>query len=472
VERSIYDAVILGAGPSGLTAAYCLARQGLRALVVERSRQVGGLMRGVQRGEFRLDLGRKDLHADRFPGVHALWTGMLGADYVACPRHVGVLYGGRILEKYSGPKGRLRGMSAAQALSVAAGALWSQVKPGSRTVRKQADYYVLRYGKPFYDYFVAGFQQKFDGELPPDESTIPRFAVLRERLQRSRVSAKGPGSHHPALGTQQIVDALWRGAREGGAEFAFDAEALALNVEDGKLASVVIREGGGARTLQTRHVVAGLPVPVILGLLRPGAPAALRNPPREEKALTKSTALVYLFADREPAFPHSWLEVTDPRLRMGRVTSYSAWGGRMVPAGKTALGIEFFAQEGDDVMALSKEALLELAISEAAANGLIERARVFDHLVFQMPRANATTLFTDWRTPWMQQARGYLRGIEGLFETHRPGMDRACLAGIDAADACVAGRAMSERSLEDAGTARAAPPRPAAPLLRRYAYGS
>jgi protoporphyrinogen oxidase len=479
VERNRYDAVILGAGPGGLAAAYYLARQGARALVVERSRRVGGLMRGVQRGDFRLDLGRKDLHADRFPDVHALWTALLGADYVACPRHVGVLYGGRILEKCNGPKGRRRGMSAAQALRLAAGALWSQLKPGSRSARTQEEYYLLRHGRPYYEYFVRGFEKKFESRdpsrVPPPRgiTEIPRFAILRERLARRSDGHGNPGagSHHPALGTQQIVDALWRGAQAGGIEFAFEAEAVALNAEGGKLRSVVIRHDGAEHTVHTGHAIAGLPVPLILRMLRPGAPAGLSTPPHDEKALKKSTALVYLFAEGESKFPHSWLEVTDPLLRMGRVTNYSAWGGRMVPPGKTALCIEFFALEGDELMMLSKEALLELAVSEAAQNGLVDRARVSDHLVLQMPHANATTLFTDWRTPWMTQARGYLRGIEGLLDINRPGMDRACLAGIDAAEACLAGRAMSERSLED--TERPVEPSKQAPgRVRRYAYGT
>jgi protoporphyrinogen oxidase len=476
MEKDTYDVVILGAGPGGLTAAHSLGKQGARTLVVERSRQVGGLMRGVSRGEFRLDLGRKDLHADRFPDVHALWTSLLGADYVATPRHVGILYGGRILEKSRGPKGPLRGMTAGHALKVAAGALWSQVKPGSRAVKSKADFDVLRYGKAYYDTFVGDFQRKFEGTDPTQVAPlrpmadVPRFAVLRDYLSK-KPHGNGARPHHPAFGTQQIVDALYRETQASGVEFAFGAEAVSLNTEGDRLRSVTIRQDGVERTLSAGNAIAGLPAPMILKLLQPAAPEAVRTPPAEERSLRKSTALVYLLANGAPRFPHSWLEVTDPSLNMGRVTSYSAWGGRMVPRGKTALCIEFFAIEGDGLLELSKEALLELAVSEATQTGLIDKGSIYDSLVFQMPLANATTLFTDWRTPWMAQARSYLRGIEGLFETNRPGMDRSCLAGIDAAEACLTARAMSERSLEDT-EAVTETLRPARRRVWRFAFGN
>ena len=49
--------VIAGAGPAGLTAAWMLARRGVRPLVLEQDDQVGGLARTVEYKGFRFDIG-------------------------------------------------------------------------------------------------------------------------------------------------------------------------------------------------------------------------------------------------------------------------------------------------------------------------------------------------------------------------------------------------------------------------------
>ena len=55
---------IIGAGPSGLTAAYLLARQGIDVTVFEEDElYVGGRMRTVNYKGFRFDPGRKSFYS-------------------------------------------------------------------------------------------------------------------------------------------------------------------------------------------------------------------------------------------------------------------------------------------------------------------------------------------------------------------------------------------------------------------------
>jgi hypothetical protein len=76
--------LILGAGPSGLAAGYTLAKAGLKPVVLERAKVCGGLMGSIKRGDFVLDIGRKELY-NRIAKVDALWSQILGPDYQGLP---------------------------------------------------------------------------------------------------------------------------------------------------------------------------------------------------------------------------------------------------------------------------------------------------------------------------------------------------------------------------------------------------
>lgn len=452
-----FDVVVLGAGPSGLTAAYCLGKAGARVALVERAPQCGGLMRGIRRGECTFDLGRKELY-NRFADVHQLWTELLGEDYREYPHRVGVIYEGRILEKESSHRGRFRGMTASQVARLGASYFASQIKPGSRAANSVEDYYLLRYGRLYYDAFVHGFSRKFEGRSPAEmpntigEQNVPRFGFLRRKKVDGSpaLDALFAGQskwRHPARGTQQIVDSLEKQSRENGVEFLLDTEVVAIELRPEANHSIRLRRQGEESELSAKYVVSSVPLQFLTGLLEPALPERLRTPPPEEVVYKKSTALVYLVAGGEPSFPHNWLEVNDLNLKMGRVVNYATWNGDMIPRGKTGLCLEYFVLEGDPVMDLSKENLLKFAIREASSCGLIDAGRVEDHMVLQMPKVNASTVIQDRKQEWMREVSEYMDALPRFFETNRPGIDRATLAGIDAAEACVRNQPMRRRSL-------------------------
>src|SRR5687767_13575483 len=102
--------LILGAGPAGLAAGYTLAKAGLAPVILDREKVPGGLMRSVHRGEFVVDVGRKELY-NRLSKVDDFWEGLLGTDYRPYPHRGGYLYEGRILEMSHTYRGFRRGMS-------------------------------------------------------------------------------------------------------------------------------------------------------------------------------------------------------------------------------------------------------------------------------------------------------------------------------------------------------------------------
>ena len=387
------------------------------------------------------------------------WTELLGGDYREYDHRVGVIYQGRILEKESSHRGRFRGMTPVQTARVAASYLSSQIKPGSREANSFEDFYLLRYGREFYNAFVHGFNRKFEGQpltnLPNTvgEAVVPRFGFLQRKQTDGGAAALDPlfaGQptwRHPARGTQQIVDRLEEGGRAHGVEYLLGTEVLAIEPGQDSGYTLRLRQGGDESTLSAKNVVSSLPPQFLVGVLQLGLPEGLRTPPPEEIIFRKSTALVYLVADGDPSFPHNWLEVNDLNLKMGRVVNYATWNGDMIPKGKTGLCVEYFLLEGDPVMDLSKDDLLQLALKEASSCGLIDPSRLKDHLVLQLPKVNAGTVIHDRKREWMRGVSEFLDELPGFFDTSRPGIDRATLAGMDAAEACLRDQPMSRRSL-------------------------
>ena len=86
MKNSERNVVILGAGPAGLTAAYQLAKDGVRSVVLEKDSIVGGISRTVNYKGYHFDIGGHRFFT-KVPAVEKLWREMLPAqDFLYCRR--------------------------------------------------------------------------------------------------------------------------------------------------------------------------------------------------------------------------------------------------------------------------------------------------------------------------------------------------------------------------------------------------
>src|SRR5262245_14321740 len=93
------DVFIIGAGPAGLTAAYCLTREDPRGnpsvIVIEKDPiYVGGISRTVQYKDFLFDIGGHRFFS-KAKEVVELWHEILPDDFIDRPRLSRIFYGGK-----------------------------------------------------------------------------------------------------------------------------------------------------------------------------------------------------------------------------------------------------------------------------------------------------------------------------------------------------------------------------------------
>lgn len=419
--------MVLGAGPAGLAAGYELARLGLRPLVLERSAEVGGLMRSIERGPFVVDVGRKELYS-RIPEVDQLWKDLLGDDYRPYEHREGLLYRGRILETEDRWRGRGRGMGAGQLARGALEMAWARLpRPGRRPPQNYEEWWYRQRGRFLSRVMAQGFDEKFTG-VPWRERAVPERSPTASPTESQRVW------RHPARGTGQICGALRDGIERSGGEVRCGVEVLSMRTRERRIVAVQTREEGAERWIEAGNVVSTVPIEVLGPWLGETAPTRVAQGQAAETrdARARATVLVYLFYGEPPRFPHAWLRVTCPDMRAGRITSYAAFGGEMVPEGSTALCVEYFCDAGDPLLDVDTAELCGFAQSECLAAGLVP-ATPADAFALVLPAANAATSWRDWLTPERQRLLARTREFDNLFDAQRPGTDKAMAAGLEAA---------------------------------------
>jgi protoporphyrinogen oxidase len=118
----------------------------------------------------------------------------------------------------------------------------------------------------------------------------------------------------------------------------------------------------------------------------------------------------------------NWIYVQEPDVKVGRLQIFNNWSPYLVADPDTIwIGMEYFANEGDDLWSLGDEQFAQFAIDELCALGLVERADVLDHTVLHVPKAYPAYFGTYER---FEIVRGYIDRFANLFLIGRNGMHR------------------------------------------------
>jgi len=443
--------LILGAGPAGLAAGYTLAKAGFKPVVLEKDKEPGGLMRSIKRGDYIVDVGRKELY-NRLARVDQFWNELLGADYRDYPHRGGILYEGCLIDMMPTFQGFRRGMPWGLFLNCAFNFAWARVKPGQPAPRSVEEYFYQKRGRGLTRVFAQGFQEKLTGKkwaaIPMPESVANGgdaglFATVTAMIERS-FSKKEVNTFkgiwkHPARGTGQICDLVAHGMTERGGRFQFGAALKDLSATGDRIDKVVAECGGETITYQPEQVVSSVPLDLLIHWLLENK-AATGDKPAPVALAKRTVVLAYLFLDEPPRFPHAWLQVTCPDTRIGRITNYTAFNGDMVPAGKTALCCEYYCFGPDPLLEMDNAAIAKLTLDACAKSCLVDPAKCRDQLVLKLPGADASQN----RDNWMQASR--LRQMEALarfknlYCVNRTELDIATLTGIEAGEAIASGR--------------------------------
>ena len=418
------DVFVVGAGPAGLTAAYCLTKENPSVIVIEKDPvYVGGISRTVEYNGFMFDIGGHRFFS-KSKEVVDLWHEILPDDFIARPRLSRIFYGGKFYDYPLSPFQALANLGVATSAACMASFTYAKAFP-IEAPRNFHQWVRNQFGEKLFSIFFKTYTEKVWGmscdEISADWAAqrikgLDLRVALMHGLRRSfRVSAPPVKTliesfEYPRKGPGMMWDAASRKIQKRGGKVLKGRELQRLSYDPArKLWDIEVSCIDCDRERYTaRHVISSAPLRELVAKIVP-EPASHTN----ARALRYRDFLTVALMVRKPdLFSDNWIYVHDPSVQVGRVQNFRSWSPEMVQPGMSCLGLEYFCFEGDGLWNAPDAELIALAKKEIAKIGLIAESDVTDACVVRQPKA-----YPVYDESYRDNVATIRQDLEGLYPT-------------------------------------------------------
>lgn len=492
-------AIIIGAGPAGLTAAYCLLKEtDIKPIILEESEFIGGISRTATHNGNRMDIGGHRFFS-KSEEVNALWSELMTlqgkpsiddkilgvekplAENGPDPENddVVMLLRNRIsrifyLRKFFDYPISLKArtfinMGFGRTMKAGFGYI------GSCIVKKPEDnlanFYINRFGKPLYEMFFEDYTEKLWGVNPKylsadwgaqrvkglSLSKAVLNAITKPFKPKDKVETSLIEQYfYPKKGPGQLWELLADKVVEMGAELHMNCKAERFEMDDSgrNINKVFCTTAEGEKVFEGDVFFSTMPVKDLVKGMEGYAPEEVKATASElpyrdfitvgllvdKLKLQNKTDVKTLTGD----VPDCWIYIQERDVKIGRLQIFNNWSPYMVsdPEHKMWIGLEYFCSEGDDMWNMSDEDFISFAISELEKIDIIDKGVVRDSVRIKVKKAYPA-YFGAYNN--FSVVKDYLDSVDNLWCIGRNGqhrynnMDHSMLTAIEAVKAVKAG---------------------------------
>ena len=457
------QAVIIGAGPAGLTAAYDLLKKtGIHPIVLEADRCVGGIARTVEYAGNRMDIGGHRFFTKN-ADIQKLWNEILPTSYDTKKEPPAFLVRhrvSRILYRrhfFSYPVSlgmdTFRGLGLLHSAGIGCSYLSSCFH--KRQENTLEDFMVNRFGRKLYETFFEKYTEKVWGRSPRDIGAdwgsqrikgISLWGVVKDFLSRASDKEEKVKETsliqqflYPKLGPGQFFQALADKVMAMGGDIRYGCRVISMTGDQERITGVCyLSPDGNTVDLPADFVLSSMPIQELSSALPDGvlpralSETALHLPYRD---FVTAGILVRKLAIGQVA--DDWIYVQEPDVKLGRLQVFNNWSPFLVkdPQNTVWIGLEYFCQEGDSLWTMHDHEFLQFATEELSRIGVIQKEDVLDGCVVRMKKAYPAYFDSYKDFPALRRA---LQGIGGLYCIGRNGqhrynnMDHSMLTAMEA----------------------------------------
>lgn len=425
------DVVIIGAGPTGLTAAYQLAKAGKTTIVFEKGARVGGIARTENYKGYGIDIGGHRFYT-KVGEVEAMWHEVLEADFLYRTRLSRIYYDRKFFYYPIRFFDALWKLGLVESFRIGLSYVWARVQPYPREDNLQ-EWVSNRFGKRLFQIFFKTYTEKVWG-IPCTEikaewaaqrikglsfTTAIKNALFKS--QSNSVKTLIDAFHYPRRGPGMLWARVQELVEARGHRVMLETDVLEIHLNGRRVERVVAQGPAGPVTAAADFYISSMPVSELILKMTPPPPPEVVEAARQ---LTYRDFLtVALIVNRDNLFPDNWIYVHSPEVQVGRIQNFKNWSPDMVPesaAGTTCIGLEYFCEEGDALWQSCDDELIALGRRELALLGLVDEADVIDGVVYRQPKAYP--VYTGAYKEYLEIIKSYINSLENLQTAGRNGL--------------------------------------------------
>jgi protoporphyrinogen oxidase len=425
---------IIGAGPSGLTAAYLLAKAGQRITIFEADpKYVGGISRTESYKGYLFDIGGHRFFS-KSKEVEDFWTEILSNDMLDRPRSSRIYYNKKFFSYPLVATEALTKLGIIESGLCVLSYLKAKLFPVKDPVNFE-DWVINQFGERLFNIFFKTYTEKVWGisckEISADWAAqrikgLSLSSAIKNALFKSKQTNNKDNViktlidtfRYPKYGPGMMWEVCAEKCKQMGVEILMNEGVNGIAVS-GNAWSVKTNSGknfGGFDFILSSSAMAQL-IPAI----SPALPKLALEAANQLKY--RDFITVVLILKDKNKFQDNWIYIHDPSVKVGRVQNFKSWSPYMVPdASMACYGLEYFCFEGDGMWMSSDEILIELGKKEIEQIGLANAADITDGYVVRQKKAYP--VYDHFYTEHIETIKTALQKYNGLYLMGRNGMHK------------------------------------------------
>ena len=428
------DTIVMGAGPAGLTAAYELAKNNQKSIVLEQADKVGGISRTETYKGYRFDIGGHRFFT-KVGEVQQIWKEILGDEFIQVPRLSRIYYQGKFFDYPLSIKSTLLNLgvvdSSLSVLSYFKSRAKSKLNPGPEAENLE-DWVIERFGDRLYRTFFKSYTEKVWGI--PCNQIQAEWAAQRIKglsLKKAVINAVFGSNDtktlikefdYPVLGPGMMWERCQEILKDQGSSVCTETKVTRIEHRNNRIQRVFAQKEGQTIELSGDSYVSSIPITALVKQLSPAPPQSIIDAANGLKY--RDFLIVPLVINLKDIFPDNWIYIHSPHFKVGRIQNFKNWSAAMVPnPQKTCVGMEYFCSEGDPLWEMSNRDLIALATQEIVSLGLVPNAQyVEDGTVIRQKKAYP--VYDGEYKQHLDAIQKYLQRFQNLQTVGRNGMHR------------------------------------------------